>query len=1366
MGCQVNRYEGRRAAPPSPAQMHRSWLELVDTDGPFLAIAPLKRVWPNGIPDFGSIHPDRYALMTDAHKVFVKAWDRLDQEPENDKLIASFRAARDAWVETVLREVIGWEESLQWTDIPGVEAHSPNHAVSISAQGSLTGTDGLGALVRVVDPIDSLRESPKDSWAANEIDRTEELLRSNEVPIGIVTDGRWWGLVSAKPGTMPASGIVDALTWIEEPRTRDAFLTILGRQYIIGGDPGERLPILFEESIAAAEEITEALGVQVRRAVELLVQSFSESSLEARRRGLPEPLPERIHDVYEAAVTIMMRTVFLLFAEERGLLPSGELFDDAYGMSGELDRLAVREAGEGEESLDSTALTWHRLLATSNALFGGATFENMRMPAYGGSLFDPARFQWLTARTDEGTLRVSVSDRVMLHVLRSVQLAILKGGEARHISFRDIDVEQIGYIYEGLLGYTAVRVDQTYVGLRGSDGSEPEIPLETLETLGKKHGEPRALAAAIRKWVEEDQPGAKAQSASAIEKGVRSEVDASVVSSLSQAVSGDGSLRRRIRPWLGVIRQDLRAHPFVVVAGGLLVEETPSRRNAGAHYTPKSLAEEVVLYALQPLCYLPGPHETSDESTWRLRSSDEILQLKIADIACGSGAFLVAAARYLAARLEEAWVLEDPDLAGRRDLPLRAVRSVVANCLYGADINDMAVEMAKLSLWLVSLDSELPFSFVDEKILLGNSLLGLTKLDQLRALHVSPSDAPKQEALELSPVDVDGIIRTAIDLRERLASEIDEEDPARSAKTKQRQYSQLREVTSQLRELADGVIAAGLRLGGKPGKALDDAYADLRHAVGEAFPANKREVGDSTKLTDIIEAGLTPTVMTDYDRWQPLHWVLEAPDVFVDRGGFDAVIGNPPFLGGKKISGALGDEFREWIVRELSRGVRGNADLVAYFVLRAGHLVHGQGGLGLIATNTIAQGDTRVVGLDLLERDGFTIVRSIRSRPWPSSSAALEFAAIWGTWSQVGPDAALFSDGARVRGISTLLEPLGKVSGLPMRLKENRGFAFLGVNVNCVDAFTMTPEEAREMLSLRPDLGSVVKPFLTGEDVNQALEGVAGRWIVDVSGIAPSKLSALGPAYDWLDKRARPARARLKTRRELADRWWEFERPAKAMQIAIGGLDRVIVLARTSRTVVPLLVPATQTFSEACVVFASSSFADLAILSSSAHVLWTFKYASAMKNDPRYMPADVFEPFPRPSATQDLEKAGRLLDRAQRRVMRLKALGLTSVYNFVNDPECSAADEPLVNEIRAAHVLVDGAMMKAYGWNDIELEHGFYEYRGMRRWTVVPEARVEILDRLLAENHRRADAEKGDTPIRKPKGKTTAMTEQEGKLFS
>lgn len=210
-------------------------------------------------------------------------------------------------------------------------------------------------------------------WAATPVDRMEALLRENDIPIGIVTDGRWWALVCARAGAMTASGVIDALTWVEEPRTRDAFLTLISRQHIIGGKEDERLPVLFEESVAAAEEITEALGAQVRRAVELLIQSFSESARDAQQRGEPDPLPADTHQSYEAAVTIMMRIVFLLFAEERGLLPSGELFEQGYGISRELDRLQAREAEESEEALDATSLTWHRLLATSQALYGGAS---------------------------------------------------------------------------------------------------------------------------------------------------------------------------------------------------------------------------------------------------------------------------------------------------------------------------------------------------------------------------------------------------------------------------------------------------------------------------------------------------------------------------------------------------------------------------------------------------------------------------------------------------------------------------------------------------------------------------------------------------------------------------------------------------------------------------------------------------------------------------------------------------------------------------------------------------------------------------------------------------------------------------------
>ncbi|MGH3991761.1 MAG: DNA methyltransferase, partial [Pseudonocardiaceae bacterium] len=486
----------------------------------------------------------------------------------------------------------------------------------------------------------------------------------------------------------------------------------------------------------------------MRRAVELLVQALSEAALGTA----PDPLPAKRADVYEAAVTVLMRVVFLLFAEERGLLPQSRLFAMGYGISDELDALDARAREEGTEALDATHLTWHRLLATSQALYRGASFEDLRLPSYGGSLFDPARFGFLTARGPRATLAITVSDRVMLEVLRAVQIAQLKGQPARRISFRDIDVEQIGYIYEGLLGYTCAKVDEVTVGLIGKPGEEPEIPLTDLEGIFVTFRGDTSRANEILAWAKEHQPAATAPTKAALAKAIRENEKIEDAERALRAVTTDADLRDRLRPFIGIIRRDLRNRPLVVVPGGVLVVETPSRASAGAHYTPRSLAEEVVRYALEPLVFDPGPHQTVDG--WVPVSSDRILDLKVADIACGSGAFLVAAARYLAARLVEAWHREGVTHGTPHDLSVRAIRTVVATCLYGADINAMAVEMCKLSLWLVSLDPKLPFSFVDDKVLHGNSLLGLTDAQQLKLKHINPGSATEQPSL--FEVDVDG----------------------------------------------------------------------------------------------------------------------------------------------------------------------------------------------------------------------------------------------------------------------------------------------------------------------------------------------------------------------------------------------------------------------------------------------------------------------------------------------------------------------------------------------------------------------------------------------------------------------------------
>ena len=988
----------------SDSDLHRDWLGLLDTDGPFLSVPALKKAWPTGMPV-----PDRAALdaLRDAKPAFEKAWDVWDmaEKATADQAataLAEYQQARDAWVDVVLRTVLGWKSFYLTPASADVKVHAPDYSVTVSPTGALSRGDMTGALVLITDPVESLRVPLDDGWAASPIDRMEELLRASGVRVGLVTDGRWWAVVSARPETMVASGITDSQRWIELPVVRDAFLNLLRLPQLVGRREEDLLTTLFGDSVAAAEEITEALGTNVRRAVELLVQALSESALDARRRGEPDPLPASRDDVYQAAVTMMMRVVFLLFAEERGLLPQTQLFTGGYGISDELDTLDQRARDEGAEALDRTHLTWHRLLATSQALYRGASFEDIRIPSYGGSLFDPDRFSFLTTRDAHDTLAVVVSDRVMLEVLRAAQMAELRGESARRISFRDIDVEQIGYIYEGLLGYSAADVDEVIVGLIGKKGEEPEIPLSLLEDFAARHPKPDALANAIITWAKTEQPAAVAPSKAALTKAFKGSAEVEDADrALRAAVPTNPGLRDRLRPFIGAIRRDLRDRPTVFQPGGLVVVETPSRATAGAHYTPKPLATEVVQHALEPLVYSPGPHQEPDQKKWVPVYSDRILELKVADIACGSGAFLVAAARYLAARLVEAWQRQG-ETGGMtpRELELHAMREVIAKCLYGADINAMAVEMCKLSLWLVSLDPKLPFSFVDDKVLHGNSLLGLTDVKQLRYQHIDPAAARTQRTL--GAIDVDGVLREAARLRRNLANEVSNADPQRSVHAKRRQWQRFQQITAELTDVADAIVAAGLRLGGKPGRALNVGYQVLEIALGEAYPDSGLFAAepDREKLDAILAAGLTPTVETDYERWKPLHWIIAVPDV-MEKGGFDAIIGNPPFLGGKKITKATGTNARNWFVNILASSKTGNADLVAYFFLRAMSLLNGQGNLGLIATNTVAQMDTREVGLKQMVANGFIITHAIQSKSWPVASATLEYSAVWGTRNEV-----------------------------------------------------------------------------------------------------------------------------------------------------------------------------------------------------------------------------------------------------------------------------------------------------------------------------------------------------------------------------
>lgn len=185
----------------------------------------------------------------------------------------------------------------------------------------------------------------------------------------------------------------------------------------------------------------------------------------------------------------------------------------------------------------------------------------------------------------------------------------------------------------------------------------------------------------------------------------------------------------------------------------------------------------------------------------------------------------------------------------------------------------------------------------------------------------------------------------------------------------------------------------------------------------------------------------------------------------------------------------------------------------------------------------------------------------------------------------------------------------------------------------------------------------------------------------------------------------------------------------------------MLVLTRVSKVIVPVKIKTGIVLSDALVIFASNSYADQAVLSSSMHQYWAISRGSSLETRLRYTPSDVFETFPRPQNTDALAAIGKTLDEERREIMMRRQLGLTKLYNLVNDPDVSDSSDADVARLREIHRQLDETVMVAYGWSDVPLDHGFYEYRKMTRWTVCPEARVEILDRLLEENYRRAKLE-------------------------
>jgi hypothetical protein len=698
------------------------------------------------------------------------------------------------------------------------------------------------------------------------------------------------------------------------------------------------------------------------------------------------------------------------------------------------------------------------------------------------------------------------------------------------------------------------------------------------------------------------------------------------------------------------------------------------RRATGTHYTPRSLTEPIVRRALSPLVY-EGPAEGAPRAQWKLRSPDQILALRICDMALGAGAFLIQACRYLSERLVEAWELHGAEALHEtaEERLQRARRLVAAQCLYGVDKDPMAVEVARLSLWLLCDRPGERSTFGARALRCGDSLLGLVSPAPLSALGPGLSQRTDEEAW--------------------LA--------------------------------ADLLVGAKLVTAGKGERAtarlLSALAKEIAPLLGTEDPARREALAKRAEA--LLAEGQGPCGR------RPFHWGLALPDIFAE-GGFHAVIGNPPFQGGKMIRAALGDAYREYLVQRLAAGARGHADLCAYFFLRAGECVRPSGTLGLVATNTIAQGVTRAVGLDRLVAAGYSIYGAIKSQPWPGD-ASLEIAQVWayrGEWK--GPREL---DGEEAPCITAYLTRAGAVEGKPLRLSQSAGRSFIGSYVLGA-GFVLSPEEARALIAKDARNAEVLWPYLTGDDVNTRCDQSPARWVIQFEERTEEEAQSYPDVFAIAEARIKPERMTKDRERypRMVLEWWKHWNNRRELRSAIAGLPRALVRARVSSTHAFAFVPTRLVGSEQVVFFALDDDASFAVLQSALHEAWVIAYASTFGHGIRYTPSDCFETFPFPDAKEGLASVGARYDAHRRALMLDRGEGLTRIHRRFHDRE---EDAPDIDALRGLQVELDRAVARAYGWDDLALDHDFRATPRGVRFTIADRARLDLLDRLLARNH-------------------------------
>ena len=811
-------------------------------------------------------------------------------------------------------------------------------------------------------------------------------------------------------------------------------------------------------------------------------------------------------------------------------------------------------------------------------------------------------------------------------------------------------------------------------------------------------------------------------------------------------------------------------------------KEGKGRGESGAHYTPEELVKPLIKYSLDFVI---------EEKLKAPNPEAALLSIRVCDVACGSGHILLSAARKIAIELARVRTREEqPSPTAMR----HALRDVIRTCIYGVDKNPLAVNLCKVALWLEAHNPGEPLNFLDHHIKCGDAIVGLAHQEELfRGIA--------DEAFKALPGD-DKLIASALAKRNKIERKQREAETGSlglqlmlGANNEVMQKMEL--LMGQLRtfnampedtpEEIEGKAKAYRNL--QNGKILHTLklLADIQ--VMQFFVPKTNEhkeafVTDKTYFSYLRGGQAVPfafevDVFNQADSHRFFHWFLEFPEVLIN-GGFDCLLGNPPYLGGTYIATNFGHNYFESL-KYLYGGTKGRCDLIAYFFRRIFDLVKSKGFFSVISTNTISQGESAEGSLKIIIDTGGMINYAKTNSVWPGD-ATVTIHVISVIKNRLASGKIL--NGVSVDNINYLL----KNDDFDLKtfdLKKSSRLSFKGTSVYG-DGFIVDAKEKDNLINADSLNADVIYPYLGGREVNENLESIAHRYVINFFDWEKEKAMEYVLPFQIVENNVRAYRENIiRNSHQIHEYdYWKFWDKRLDHYLEIKDFDQVLVTARVNKVLAFVFVSNKQVFSDSLVVFKDNSYSLFSVLQSNIHFSWVVNFFTTQGSTPVYIESKVLNNYPFPedifnNQGSDICTIGEKYHQYRKRITLLMQLGLTKTYNLfhaqllrpITPDEEQLDDKTLqkqlgkdaahlrkhlaktpgtitfneavngIQKLRNLHLQMDNAVLEAYGWQDLNLRHDFYEVEYLPendriRYTIHPDVRREILKRLLELNHK------------------------------